>query len=87
MASTNLTAEELAVLANESKQATAYAIIILFTLLALIIVSLRMYTRLFLIKKPGPEDYIIGISMVSGSFPNPYCSARDLKYMLNRLTP
>lgn len=36
-----------------------------FTALAFIVVSLRLYTRLFLVRSPGVEDYGVTLAMVS----------------------
>jgi hypothetical protein len=36
-----------------------------FTALALVVVSLRLYTRLFLVRSPGVEDYGVSLAMVS----------------------
>jgi hypothetical protein len=35
-----------------------------FTVLAAITVSLRLYTRFFLVRCPGVEDYLIVLAMV-----------------------
>ncbi|KAJ4378644.1 hypothetical protein N0V86_005514 [Didymella sp. IMI 355093] len=35
-----------------------------FTALALIVVSLRLYTRLFLVRSPGVEDYGVSLAMI-----------------------
>lgn len=36
-----------------------------FTALAFIVVSLRLYTRFFLVRNPGVEDYGVTLAMVS----------------------
>lgn len=36
-----------------------------FTTLAFVIVALRLYTRFFLVRSPGVEDYGVSLAMVS----------------------
>lgn len=36
-----------------------------FTVLASIVVALRLYTRFFLVRSPGIEDYGVSLAMVS----------------------
>jgi hypothetical protein len=58
-----LNAEYLA--ANKGPQ--TLALIILFPALALLIVGLRLYTRIRIVKSPSHEDFAIALAMVSSS--------------------
>jgi len=60
-----ITPEQYAKLAGESKQGEALGVIISFTILAFITVMLRYFTRFGLLRKPGLEDYLIGVAMAS----------------------
>lgn len=46
---------------------------------------MRMYTRLFLVKNPGPDDFLIVGSMVSGLFPEFYSVANGPQGKHNRV--
>jgi len=59
------TPEQLAHLKGESKQSEMLGVIISFTVISFITVLLRYYTRFVLVKNYGPEDYLIGLAMVS----------------------
>jgi len=54
----------ISLLEAESKQSLAYGIIISFTTLAFLFVSLRFATRILIIRNPGAEDVLIGVAMV-----------------------
>lgn len=41
-----------------------------FTGIAVVLVALRLYTRFFLIRCPGAEDYMITVAMVSRPLSN-----------------
>ena len=60
----SLTPEQVAALRAESKQPTAAAIVITFTVLSFSVVLLRYGTRFVWLRNPGLEDYFIGIAMV-----------------------
>ena len=60
----NLSPDEIERLRGESKRPAALGIIIAFTVIAFIFVSLRMTTRFMVIRNPGLEDYFMAISMV-----------------------
>lgn len=47
----------------------AAATLITFTTLSLLVVLLRLYTRTFIVKNVGADDYLIIASMVSCTFP------------------
>ena len=49
----------------ESRQAALIAIQIVLVLIALIIYSLRIYTRTYVLRSIGTDDYIMGAAMVS----------------------
>jgi hypothetical protein len=53
----------------------AVACLAVFTTLSFITVCMRMYTRLFLVKNPGPDDFLIVGSMVIGLFQEFYSAA------------
>jgi len=48
---------------RDNRGSVTIAVQTLFTVLAFIVVFLRVYTRFFLIRSPGPEDYTIILSM------------------------
>ena len=54
----------ISLLEAESKQSLAYGIIISFTTIAFLFVSLRLATRILIIRNPGAEDVLIGAAMV-----------------------
>ena len=68
----NFTPEQLAELRLENKQGLATGIVISFTSLAFMFVTLRYATRILLIKCFGAEDWAIGLAMVR-------CSRTDSK--------
>lgn len=55
------TAEYLA--ADKGPQ--AFAVIVIFTTLALFVVGLRLFTRFYIVRSPSHEDYAIVAAMVS----------------------
>jgi hypothetical protein len=56
--------EQLAALAKEDQGPKVLGIVISFTVLALICVSLRFFARIKFTKLVGWEDYFIALSMV-----------------------
>ena len=56
--------EQLAILKAEDMGPTCNAIVISFTIIAFISVSLRFYTRAILVRNVGWDDYCILLSMV-----------------------
>lgn len=63
----DLTPEQLAALAAETKGPTTFVVIIFFTVFAFIFVCLRIISKFAVVKSSGTEDYFIGVSMVSAS--------------------
>lgn len=63
----SLTPDQDAARRTDTKQPTALAVVITFTVLAFISVSLRYFTRFITIKNPGWDDYIVGVAMVRES--------------------
>lgn len=61
----------------------AVVISAVFTALAFVIVSLRLYTRLFLVRSPGVEDYGVTLAMVSYSM-SPFNVMLTLSGVLHR---
>ena len=59
--------EQLARLRADTRQPEALAVIITFTAIAGITLCMRYFTRVFLVKKPGLDDYLIAIAMASPS--------------------
>lgn len=57
--------EQLAALQKQNIGHVSTAVVISFTILSLLCVVLRFYTRLSLLRKVGVEDYFIAVSMVS----------------------
>ena len=55
----------MAELAHNPRGQQAVVISTVFTALAFVIVALRLYTRFFLVRSPGVEDYGIILAMVS----------------------
>lgn len=46
------------------KETEQVAVVLVFTILALIILSLRLYTRLIVTRNHGPEDWVITVAFV-----------------------
>ena len=63
----DLTPEQLAALAAETRGPTTLVVVIFFTVFAFISVCLRFISKFVVIKSSGTEDYFIGVSMVSAS--------------------
>ena len=61
----SISSEERARLEKDNKGPTTIAVCVVFTVLALISVALRLFTRVKLIRHVGAEDYCIIVSMVS----------------------
>ena len=59
-----LSLAEIEQLRSESKRPAALGIILSFTIIASIFVSLRLTTRFVVIKNQGLEDYFIAVAMV-----------------------
>ena len=60
----NVSSGHISLLEAESKQSLAYGIFISFTTIAFLFVSLRLATRILIIRNPGAEDVLIGAAMV-----------------------
>lgn len=45
-----------------------YGSLITFSILAFVAVAIRIYTRIFIVRNLGPEDWMIGASMVRVKF-------------------
>ena len=60
----NLSPAEIELLRSETKRPAALGIILSFTIIAFIFVSLRLTTRFMVIKNQGFEDYFIAVAMV-----------------------
>lgn len=60
----DLPSDELAALRAESKRIPSLAIVIVFTAVSSVIVTLRYATRFAILKQPGLEDYMIGVALV-----------------------
>jgi len=59
------TPDQINHLRSESKQSEALAVIITFTAWAGLTVCTRYYTRVFVVRSPGLEDYLIGVAMLA----------------------
>lgn len=60
----NITAEERERLTRETRGPLALGMIFSFWGLSLIVVSLRIFVRVKLIKRPGLDDYIVAVCQV-----------------------
>ena len=65
----NLSPAEIELLRGETKRPVALGIILSFTIIAFIFVSLRLSTRFIVIKNQGFEDYFIAVAMVRYALP------------------
>lgn len=52
----------------ESRQKTLIALQILLISVALVIYCLRIYTRTYILRSTGNDDYIMGVAMVTARF-------------------
>lgn len=48
----------------QSKRPKIIAISIIFPVLSILVVSLRLYTRLFMLRRTGPDDWVIVVALV-----------------------
>jgi hypothetical protein len=62
------------VVSAQSKQPATIAISVALPVLSALAVSLRLYTRLFILKLTGPDDWLILVALVW-----PFC-ARQVRY-------
>lgn len=51
----------------EERAAQIVAIIVIFAVIGTLAIALRLWTRLILVKAPGPEDWVLFTSWVSRS--------------------
>jgi len=60
----DMSPEQLAAMQKENLGPGSVALIVTFTVLAVVCVGLRLFSRLRLVKNIGLEDYFIALSMV-----------------------
>ena len=75
----------MAELAHNPRGQQAVVISTVFTALAFVIVALRLYTRFFLVRSPGVEDYGIILAMVSRLLILALCNMLTIKAMFRRV--
>lgn len=60
-----LSPEQVSKLRHEDRGPLSIRVVVVFTVIAFICVSLRFFTRLKFVRNVGLEDYLIAVSMVS----------------------
>lgn len=75
-----LSPEQLAILAKDDQGPKTNAIVITFTAFAFICVCLRLFARTTLTKSVGWEDHFIVLSMVRRFSGDPLCSQTDARF-------